>query len=64
LPGATAVLLYAAASWRQETGQWHPNDLQLLNQERTQIEPSEFTKLVNANIPAEIADEFAEAIKT
>jgi hypothetical protein len=60
---ATAVLLYAAASWRQETGQWDPEDLQLLNQERTLLGPGEFTTLVKANVPADMAEEFAAAIK-
>jgi tetratricopeptide (TPR) repeat protein len=60
---ATIALLYAAASWRQETGKWDPDDLQLLEQERTLLEPTEFAALVEANIPADMAEEFATAIK-
>jgi tetratricopeptide (TPR) repeat protein len=60
---ATAVLLYAAVSWRQEAGQWAAQDLQLLNQERTLLGPAEFTKLAKANIPADLANEFADAVK-
>lgn len=60
---ATAVLLYAAASWREETGRWDPKDLQLVNQERALVEPREFTKLAEANVPADLADELTSAMK-
>jgi tetratricopeptide (TPR) repeat protein len=60
---AAAVLLYAAMSWREETGQWDPEDLRLLNQERTVLGSGEFTKLIKANVPAGVADDLAEAMK-
>lgn len=60
---ATTILLYAAATWRQETGQWHPRDMQLLSQERTLVGPSEFAKLVKTNVPADLAEEFAAALR-
>jgi tetratricopeptide (TPR) repeat protein len=59
---ATAILLYAATSWRQETGKWDSGDLRLVNQERALIAPSEFTGLVKANVPADLADELRAAL--
>ena len=47
----------------RKSRQWDPKDLQLLNQERTLLGPGEFTKLAQANIPADLADEFADALK-
>ena len=60
---ATTVLLYAAATWQQETGQWNTKDLQLLSQERTLLGPSEFAKFVKANVPANVAEELAAALE-
>src|SRR5712691_1861409 len=51
---ATAILLYVAASWRQETGQWNPDGLRLVNQERALIGPGEFAALVSTNVPADL----------
>jgi tetratricopeptide (TPR) repeat protein len=58
---AAAVLLRAAISWRQETGHWDQNDLDLLRQERALIEPAEFTRLVKANVPDDLMDDFTAA---
>ncbi len=37
--------------------------MQLLSQERTLVGPSEFAKLVKTNVPADLAEEFAAALR-
>ena len=60
---AVTVLLYAATTWRQETGQFDPDDLQWLNQERVLIEPAQFTALVEAHVPPDLIQEFTAIIE-
>jgi hypothetical protein len=50
-------------TWRQETGQWVQEDLDLLRQERQEIDPVEFTALVDAEVPAELAGELIAVIE-
>ena len=60
---ATGILLYAAASWRQESGRWDPGDIQLLQQERAFVGSAEFTALIEANVPADLASHFTAALE-
>ena len=51
-------------SWHQETGQWAGEDLQGLRRERAVIGPDEFTGLVEADLPADLARDLIAAIDT
>jgi hypothetical protein len=57
------ALLYGAVTWRLETGGWDARDLELLVKERDLLGAGEFTELTTANVPADLADELAEAMK-
>jgi tetratricopeptide (TPR) repeat protein len=61
---AARTFLYAAASWRQETGRWAREDLQGLRQERAIIGRDEFTALVAADLPGALAQELMTAMDT
>ena len=61
---AARTFVYAAVSWHQETGQWAGEDLQGLRQERAVIGPDEFTGLVEADLPADLARDLIAAIDT
>jgi tetratricopeptide (TPR) repeat protein len=54
---ATAVLLNAATTWRLETGEWDPECLQLLKQERAFIEPGKFRQLIEVNVSTNLVGE-------
>ena len=59
---AARILLYAAASWHQETGQWATQNLQWLHRQRAAIGTEEFRALMTAEVPAGITDELTAAI--
>jgi tetratricopeptide (TPR) repeat protein len=59
---ALRILLYAAVTWHQETGNWDSNDLAWLHRERALIETGEFTALITAEVPAALAAELTAAI--
>jgi tetratricopeptide (TPR) repeat protein len=59
---AAAVLLYAAVSWRQETGSWADQDLQWLHRERALMDAGEFAALVRDSVPEELTGEVVAAI--
>ena len=59
---AARTLLYAAVTWRQETGKWAREDLQWLHRERAAIGAEEFAALMTAETPADIRDELTAAI--
>jgi len=60
---AARTLLYAAITWRQETGQWPQEDLDLLRRERQAVKPAEFAALVEAEVPPDLAQELNAAIE-
>ncbi|HET7014862.1 MAG TPA: hypothetical protein VFI65_13185, partial [Streptosporangiaceae bacterium] len=59
---ATRTLLYAAVSWHQEASEWNQGDLDLLRQERQALQPAEFTALIAAEVPPELAEELTAAL--
>jgi tetratricopeptide (TPR) repeat protein len=59
---AAGILLYAAVSWHQETGQWATQDLRLLHRQRAAIGTEGFRALMTAEVPAGITDELTAAI--
>ena len=61
---AARILLSAAASWHQETGQWATQDLRWLHRQRAAIGTEEFTALMTAEVPADLTDELTAAIDT
>ena len=54
---AVRVLTSAAVSWHQETGQWAGEVLHGLQRERAIVGPGEFTGLVTADLPADLAED-------
>ena len=61
---ATSAFLYAAITWRLETGQWHPEDLRWLNRERSLMESADFAELFDENVPADLKNELMTAMET
>ncbi len=59
---AARVRLYAAMTWRQESGVWSAEDLEWLRGQRALIEPDEFVALVKEDVPAGLADDLIAAI--
>ena len=59
---AARVRLYAATTWRQESGAWSAEDLEWLRGQRALIEPDEFVALVKEDVPAGLADDLIAAI--
>jgi tetratricopeptide (TPR) repeat protein len=59
---ATAVMLYAVATWRRITGEWGIDDLQFLIRERALLEPEEFAALIEAHMPADLRAELDTAL--
>jgi len=60
---AARILMHVAVTWRQETGQWAGEVLHGLQRERAVIGPGEFTGLVTADLPADLAGELIAAIE-
>ena len=59
---AARLLLYAATSWHQETGQWATQDLRWLHRQRAATGTEEFGALMTAEVPAGLTDELTAAI--
>ena len=59
---AARTFLYAAVTWRQETGRWDREDLRALRRERATIASDEFTDLVAAEVPGDLAQELMSAL--
>jgi tetratricopeptide (TPR) repeat protein len=61
-PEAADALLYAAVTWRQESGGWEQEDLRGLRRERTILGPDQFTARVTAGLPGDLAQELTTAM--
>jgi tetratricopeptide (TPR) repeat protein len=61
-PEAARTFVYAAVTRRQETGQWDLDHLRALRQERTTAAPGQFTDLVAADLPGDLALELMNAM--
>jgi len=59
---AAPLLVYAAVTWREETGRWDPQDLQGLNRGREFIGRDEFKALVTAELTEGLAQELMSAM--